>query len=153
MKIRVAGISGSPRKGGNTEQLVQEALKGAREVKGVETVFLSLAGKKIQHCTGCLACEKRKQICVLRDEFRDFFQTYMEADGIILGSPIYHLSIPSKLKPGGQLVWRPGIDAPIYDQFFHFGKLPCGKRGFSAIKDWGCNLYSGKFSQWENKRK
>jgi len=136
MKVRVAGISGSPRKGGNTEELVQEALKGAREIKGVETVFLSLAGKKIQHCTGCLACEKRKGICVLRDEFREFFQTYMEADGIILGSPVYHLSVPSTLKAA--------IDRLGQSMFATYqGKLPRLSKVGGAIAQ-GASLYGGQ---------
>ena len=98
MIVKVLGISGSPRKNSNTEFLVKEALKGAQSVKDVEVSFLSLAGKKINHCIGCLACEKRKGICIIKDDFQEFFRAYMESDGIIIGSPVYHLSITSCLK-------------------------------------------------------
>lgn len=98
MIIKVTGISGSPRRGGNTEVLVKEALKEAQKIKDVETAFLSLAGKKIGYCRGCLACQKQNSICVIRDDFQEFFKAYMEADGIIMGSPVYHLSITSCLK-------------------------------------------------------
>jgi len=96
--IKIIGISGSPRRGSNTEVLVKEALKGAQKIKDVETDFLSLAGKNIEHCKGCLACQKQNRICVIRDDFQEFFKAYMKADGIIIGSPVYHLSITSCLK-------------------------------------------------------
>jgi len=98
MIVKVLGISGSPRRNSNTEILVKEALIGAQSVKDVEVSFLPLAGKKINHCLGCLACEKRKTICTIKDDFQEFFKAYMEADGIIIGSPVYHLSITSCLK-------------------------------------------------------
>jgi multimeric flavodoxin WrbA len=98
MTISIIGISGSPRKRGNTEILVKEALRGAQEIKHVETAFLTLAGEKIAPCTGCLSCEGKNRMCVIEDDFADFFRSYMEADGIIMGSPVYHLSITSCLK-------------------------------------------------------
>ena len=98
MAISIIGISGSPRKNGNTETLVREALMGATEIGNVKTSFFSLAGKNIAHCKGCLACEKKHTICKVRDDFPDFFSAYMNADGIIIGSPVYHLSITSVLK-------------------------------------------------------
>jgi multimeric flavodoxin WrbA len=98
MTISIVGISGSPRKGGNTEVLVKEALMGAQEIKQVETAFLSLAGGKIAPCTGCLSCERQNGMCVIEDGFADFFRSYMQADGVIMGSPVYHLSITSCLK-------------------------------------------------------
>ncbi|MFX0197871.1 MAG: flavodoxin family protein [Candidatus Hodarchaeota archaeon] len=97
MNIKVVGISGSPRKNGNTEILVKEALNGAQEIRGVQTTFRTVAGKEIRHCTGCLSCRK-KGLCVINDDFIAFFKAYMEADGIIMGSPVYHLSITSCLK-------------------------------------------------------
>jgi multimeric flavodoxin WrbA len=98
MTLSIIGVSGSPRKNGNTETLVKEALKGAKEIGNVKTAFFSLAGKNIAHCKGCLACEKKRTICRVRDDFQDFFSAYMKADGIIIGSPVYHLSITSVLK-------------------------------------------------------
>jgi multimeric flavodoxin WrbA len=96
--IKIVGIAGSPRSGGNTEILVREALEGAREIRDVDTHFISLAKKKIGSCIGCLLCEKKESLCVVNDDFQEFFKAYMEADGIILGSPVYHLSITSSLK-------------------------------------------------------
>lgn len=98
MIVKILGISGSPRKNSNTEVLVKEALKGVQSVQNVEVSFFPLAGKKIGHCLGCLSCKKRQSICTIKDDFQEFFKAYMEADGIIIGSPVYHLSITSCLK-------------------------------------------------------
>jgi multimeric flavodoxin WrbA len=136
MRIKILGISGSPRKEGNTEILVREALLGAGEIAGVEPVFLGLAGKKIGHCTGCLACEKRKRFCVIKDDFREFFKGYMEADGIILGSPVYHLAITSTLKAA--------IDRLGQSMFaIYRGKLPRLCKVGGAIAQGG-SLYGGQ---------
>ena len=96
-KVKVLGVVGSPRKNGNTAKLVQRALKGAMSVPGVETELYELAGKKIHHCTGCLNCAETGA-CVFKDDFPDFVTRYMQADGIIWGSPIYHMSITGLMK-------------------------------------------------------
>jgi multimeric flavodoxin WrbA len=53
--MRILGISGSPRAKGNTEILVQEALKAASEM-GAEQEFIAISGKKIKTCNGCRTC-------------------------------------------------------------------------------------------------
>lgn len=134
MMIKVIGICGSPRKG-NTEIMVKEALRGAEEIEDVKTDFLGLAGKKIAHCTGCLSCEK-KGFCVIQDDFKEFFRAYMEADGIIMGSPVYHLSITSCLKAAidrmGQVMFS------IYE-----GKLPRLSKIAGVISQGG-SIYGGQ---------
>ena len=60
-RMKIVGISGSPRKGGNTEILIKEALKGAEE-EGCDTEFISLAGKDIKHCLGCPIDECKEEI-------------------------------------------------------------------------------------------
>lgn len=135
MMIKIVGICGSPRKGSNTEVMVQEALRGAEEVKGVQTNFFPFAGKKMAHCTGCLSCEK-KGFCVIKDDFKEFFRAYMEADGIIMGSPVYHLSVTSCLKAAmdrmGQVMFA------IYG-----GKLPRLSKVAGVISQGG-SVYGGQ---------
>ena len=65
--MKVLGISGSPRKGSTTDQLVQEVLAG---VEGCETQFVSLAGKTIGPCIACLKCVETN-VCVLTDDLAD----------------------------------------------------------------------------------
>jgi multimeric flavodoxin WrbA len=95
--IRILGIVGSPRKDGNTAKMVERALAGASAVTGVETEVYELAGKKIHHCIGCYKCLEKGR-CVFEDDLYEFGRKYMEADGIIWGAPVYHMSIPASMK-------------------------------------------------------
>jgi len=94
--IRILGVVGSPRVGGNTELLVSEALKAAEE-EGAETELLRLADKEINPCDACLSCRKTKE-CRIEDDFQMVFQKMVEADGIILASPVYFSSATPKIK-------------------------------------------------------
>jgi len=96
-KVKVLGVVGSPRKNGNTAKLVKRALDDAMSVPGVETELYEMGGKKFHHCTGCLRCAETGE-CVFKDDLADFIARYMEADGIIWGSPIYHMSITGLMK-------------------------------------------------------
>lgn len=88
--MKVLGISGSPRSGGNTELLIQTAL-GELASEGIETEFLPLAGRQILPCDGCGNCEGvEPPQCMLGDEdFEGMIERFMEADGILVGSPVY----------------------------------------------------------------
>lgn len=96
-KAKVLGVVGSPRKNANTAKLVKRALEGAMSVPGIETEFYQMAGKKFHCCMGCYHCLETGA-CVFKDDFQDFVRRYMEADGIIWGSPIYHMSITGLMK-------------------------------------------------------
>jgi multimeric flavodoxin WrbA len=101
VKVRVLGISGSPRHG-NTEILVKEALRGAEQMDEVETKFISLAGKKVNHCIGCLKCiyegTPDRPCLVFDDDVKEIILEILEADALIIGSPAYVGSITSLLK-------------------------------------------------------
>lgn len=97
-KVKILGIVGSPRKQANTSKLVQKALDGAGSVPSVETELYEMAGKKFHHCIACFKCLDKGGGCVFKDDFQDFIRRYMEADGIIWGSPVYHFSIPGSMK-------------------------------------------------------
>lgn len=88
--MRVLGISGSPRQGGNTELLVQTALQELQS-EGFETEFVSLAGRQILPCTACGDCSKvDRPMCTLGDAgFEGMIERFLEADGILIGSPVY----------------------------------------------------------------
>ncbi|MDD5472825.1 MAG: flavodoxin family protein [Candidatus Methanoperedens sp.] len=120
--MKILGISGSPRAKGNTDILVQEALKAASEM-GAKTEFIALSGKKIKPCNGCGTCrtESSKGICAIKDDdLPRIYEVMKEADGIIVGSPVYFLSVTAQLKAlfdrsiilryaKGMPVDRPGI--------------------------------------------
>lgn len=94
--IKILGIVGSPRKGGNTEIMVQETLKAAKK-EGVATKLIRLIDKNIKPCDGCRICFKTKN-CVIKDDLEDIFRMMTEADGIIIGSPVYIGSITPQTK-------------------------------------------------------
>jgi multimeric flavodoxin WrbA len=96
-KVKILGVSGSPRKNGNTTKLVQKGLEGAMTVPGIETEFYELAGKKIQYCIACYKCIEKGQ-CVIKDDLQDIVKKYMETDGILWGAPVYHMSVPASMK-------------------------------------------------------
>jgi len=94
--VKVLGIVGSPRVGGNTEILVKTALEAAEGV-GAETEIVRLAEKKIGPCDGCGACAKTKR-CKTRDDFAEVFDRMAAADAILFASPSYFESVTPQMK-------------------------------------------------------
>lgn len=94
--IKILGIVGSPRSGGNTEILVNEALKAAAE-EGAAAELLRLCDKEIKPCDGCRSCRKTKE-CRINDDFKPIFDKMVEADGIIIASPVYFSSATPQVK-------------------------------------------------------
>lgn len=97
--IKVLAINGSPRKGGNTSILIRHILREL-ENEGIETEIVQLGGRKIHGCTACMKCfENRDRKCVIDDDFVNTVIGKMtEADGILLGSPVYFLDVTSEMK-------------------------------------------------------
>ena len=94
--MKVLGLFGSPRRGGNTDILLEEALKGA-EKEGAEVERLFLADFTITPCRECHGCERTGQ-CVIRDDMEKIYPKLLEADVIILASPIFFYGITAWAK-------------------------------------------------------
>lgn len=94
--IKIVGIVGSPRIRGNTERLVSEVLRVAEE-EGARTELIRLADKKLEGCNHCLSCRKTGE-CIIKDDFQPIFEKMVEADGIILASPVYFSSATPEIK-------------------------------------------------------
>jgi multimeric flavodoxin WrbA len=90
-KKKVLGIYGSPRRGGNTDVLLDEALKGAKEA-GAKVESFRVCDFRITPCRGCHDCAK-KGICVIKDEMQRIYPRLLEADVVILASPIYFYGV------------------------------------------------------------
>ena len=88
--MKVLGVSGSPRKGGNTDILIRTAL-GVLEEEGLQTDFLSLADRLVKPCIACMGCSKTEGYeCVQEDPaFDGIVQRFIDADGILIGSPVH----------------------------------------------------------------
>jgi multimeric flavodoxin WrbA len=97
-EVKVLGISGSPRKGRNTEALLRAALEAAAEARAA-TELLSLSELRILPCTGCNDCVKERR-CP-QDEEDDMAAVKLkliEADAVILAAPSYFGSVPGVMK-------------------------------------------------------
>jgi multimeric flavodoxin WrbA len=94
--MRILGIVCSPRKGGNTEILVKEALKVVQEAGG-QTELILVAGKDIAPCDGCDKC-REDGICKTRDYMQTIYHELELADGLILGTPVYFTNVSAQAK-------------------------------------------------------
>ncbi|MFH1032434.1 MAG: flavodoxin family protein [Chloroflexota bacterium] len=94
--MKVLGIVGSARKGGNTEILVKEALAAAREA-GAQTEIASVVGKNIAGCDGCASCHTTGS-CRIKDDMQPIYKQIEVADAIILGSPVYFHTVSAQAK-------------------------------------------------------
>lgn len=105
MKVKILGISGSPRKG-NTETAIEIALEAAKEVyKDIETSIIRLSNKKIYHCEGCYQCygfnkgATWENVCYIhKDDVGEIYKEISQSDGIIIGTPSYAFDVTAKLK-------------------------------------------------------
>ena len=94
--MKITGILGSSRKKGNTDILLDLALKEARK-NGAGTSKISLGGKTIAPCNGCLKCAKTGQ-CVIKDDMQDIYKEMLESEGIIWATPVYFWSMTGQTK-------------------------------------------------------
>jgi multimeric flavodoxin WrbA len=93
---KVLGIFGSPRKGGNTERLLEEALKGA-EKEGADVEQLHIVRFHITPCTECLQCLEKGE-CIIQDDMQKIYPKLLESDIIILASPIFFYGVTAWAK-------------------------------------------------------
>jgi multimeric flavodoxin WrbA len=89
-EMTVVAFCASPRKGGNTDTLIDEALKGALST-GAQGEKIMLQKMKMGFCIGCRRCKETdyEEMCVIRDDMNDIYQKITDADAIIIGFPIY----------------------------------------------------------------
>lgn len=90
-------LSGSPRKGGNSDLLCDEFLRGAVEA-GNPVEKIRVAEKKIDCCSGCYFCQTSGGVCAKKDDMQEILQKLIDADVIVLASPVYFYSIDAQLK-------------------------------------------------------
>lgn len=96
--MKVLGIVGSMRNDGNTTKLVEAVLGAAKEAKPkIRTQAVHLSELEIGPCRGCYdACAKAPYKCAVKDDFQGLLGRMEEADGLVLGSPLY-FPVPSRL--------------------------------------------------------
>jgi multimeric flavodoxin WrbA len=94
--MKVLGIFGSPRRGGNTEILLEETLKGA-EKEGAEVDRIHLTDYAVTPCKECHGCDQTGQ-CVILDDMEKIYPKLLESDIIILASPIFFYGVTAWAK-------------------------------------------------------
>ena len=93
---KVIVISTSLRAGSNSDMLADKFVEGA-VASGNEVEKISLAGKNIQFCKGCLACQKLGG-CVIKDDVNDIMQKVLSADVVCWATPIYYYEMSGQMK-------------------------------------------------------
>ncbi len=145
MTVDVLGISGSPRRHGNTETLLDSFLEGAESAGGnVEKIVIR--GLIYRSCQGCNACQKTG-ICVLTDDFTPIFEKILSVDVLALASPIYSMGITAELKSlidRGQPLWSRKF--VLKNLFFDYDHIERHKGIFisTAGQSWD-NVFDGAF--------
>jgi multimeric flavodoxin WrbA len=97
--MKIVAINGSPRKDGNTNDLLTYLLEEAKS-NGAETELIQLAGKPIHGCIACFKCFENldKRCAVKNDAANVCIEKMLDADGIVLGSPVYFQDVTAEMK-------------------------------------------------------
>jgi multimeric flavodoxin WrbA len=86
--VNILAFVGSPRKGGNTDILIDEILNGSKS-KGYTCEKVYLYRQRISPCIDCRRCKKGRLICPIKDGMQDIYPKISEADVILFGTPNY----------------------------------------------------------------
>jgi multimeric flavodoxin WrbA len=97
--MNVVAFNGSPRKGGNTEQAI-ETIFTELQAEDIETELIQIGGKNIRGCIACYKCfaNKDRQCAIKKDELNSCIDRMLQADGIIIGSPVYFSNVTPDIK-------------------------------------------------------
>ena len=94
--VKIIGITGSPRKNGNTNYLVKKALESA-EKQGAETEIYNLCEMNMEPCNACDICKLTGE-CPKNDGINEILDKIKDVHGIIIGSPVYFGNVSAQLK-------------------------------------------------------
>ena len=126
--MKAIAINGSPRKGWNTDLILQEALKGAADA-GAEVEMIHLYDLNFTGCRSCFACKRKgaePAKCFWKDDLSPVLDKILSADAVFFGTPIYFGEITSQMRA---LIERLSFILMTYDDYskklFH-GKVNCG---------------------------
>jgi len=94
--MKVLAFAGSPRKGGNSDVLLDAFLDGCTRA-GAEIVRYRLFDHTIQPCIGCGGCDQTG-VCVVKDDMHLFYDALRQASRIVIASPIYFYGVTAQTK-------------------------------------------------------
>lgn len=93
---KVLVLSSSPRKGGNSDTLCDQFIKGAQE-SGNDVEKIYLRNKRINYCTGCGTCNLQKP-CPQKDDAAEVVEKMIVADVIVMATPVYFYTMSAQMK-------------------------------------------------------
>lgn len=96
-KMKVLGINGSARKDSNTAIIIQKVFDELNSEE-FEVELIQFAGQVIEPCKACFACGGKGNCIHNKDIFTEAFETMVQADAIILGSPVYSADVSANMK-------------------------------------------------------
>ena len=94
--MKILGIAGSPRRGGNTDLLLEQAMAGAMAAGG-ETKSIVLGGLNISPCTHCDGCLEAGR-CIIDDDMQWIYTRLRQTDRLILASPVFFMGLTAQTK-------------------------------------------------------
>lgn len=97
MSKKVLILSGSPRKGGNSDLLCDEFARGAKDA-GNEAEKVFVRSQKVAPCNACYYCRDHAGACVIEDDMAGILDKMQAADVVVMASPVYFYSIDAQLK-------------------------------------------------------
>lgn len=97
MKKKVLILSSSPRRGGNSDTLCDEFLRGATEA-GHEVEKIFLRDKTIHPCLGCSVCSRYQKPCPQKDDAAEVIGKMLDADVIVMSTPVYFYAMSAQMK-------------------------------------------------------
>jgi multimeric flavodoxin WrbA len=95
--MKVLAINGSARKDGNTAIIIGKVFEEL-DAAGIETEMIQFAGTIIEPCKACWACGGQNNCVHKKDMFREVYEKMLDADGIILGSPVYSANVSANMQ-------------------------------------------------------
>lgn len=131
--MKIMALMGSPRKGSNTDTIVEKVLEGARAA-GAETKKFSVWDLNVSPCKGCLSCRQTGVCEHYSDDIQKLAEELGEADGWVLGAPVWGGFIPGQLKMVFDRLVGPTMKIqPSGDGVKVFSRLPKKKRNGVSI--------------------
>jgi multimeric flavodoxin WrbA len=102
MSKSILVLNGSPRRKGNTTFLISKLMEGVYETHpGARIEVANLAFMKIAACRACDACRREDRIgqyCAFKDDMAELYEKVLQADAIVVASPIYWFSVTAQMK-------------------------------------------------------
>ena len=132
MSKKVLILSSSPRRGGNSDTLCDEFMRGAIEA-GNEAEKVFLRDKTIHYCIGCSVCSQYKKPCPQKDDAAEIIAKMLAADVIVLSTPVYFYAMSAQLKTLLDRCCGPYTEMKN-KEFYFLAAAAEGKEGLASLE-------------------